>query len=164
MQKTFMIGTGRLLASCRCAIGRGATLAAATARPLFAVALVATALSLSGCGEESKGPKGDAGPPGPPGPMGQVGPQGPAGPQGPRGEPGPRGPAGPASESRVIRVDCALQSCQMQCEMNEVLVTAYCGPSRKPATFLSENSASCGLTPSASESPLVAVCVKSQGQ
>jgi hypothetical protein len=164
MQKTFMIGIGRFLASCCRGHGPRTRLALSAARPLFAMAVVATALCLSGCGEDSKGPKGDAGPSGPPGPMGQAGPQGPSGPQGPQGPPGPRGPAGPASASRVIRVDCNLQSCQLQCDMSEVLVTAYCGSSRKPATFLSENSASCGLTPSASESPLVGVCVKSQGQ
>jgi hypothetical protein len=61
---------------------------------------------------------------------------------------------------RIIRVNCSTQSCQTQCEMSEVLVTAYCGPSRHAATFLSENSASCGLTPSNADSPLVAVCVR----
>jgi hypothetical protein len=29
------------------------------------------------------------------------------------------------------------QSCQVQCEMSEVLVTAYCGPSRSDAVALS---------------------------
>jgi hypothetical protein len=45
-----------------------------------------------------------------------------------------------------------------------VMVTAYCGPSRHAATFLSENSASCGLTPSNADSPLVAVCVRAHAQ
>jgi len=69
-----------------------------------------------------------------------------------------------ASQTRVVRVNCATESCQVQCEMGEVMVTAYCGPSRKAATFLSESSASCGLTPSNADSPLVAVCVREQGQ
>jgi hypothetical protein len=47
---------------------------------------------------------------------------------------------------------------QVAREMSEVMVTAYCGPSRHAATFLSENSASCGLTPSNADSQLVAVC------
>jgi len=40
-----------------------------------------------------------------------------------------------------------------------VLVTAYCGIERKPASFLTERSVSCGVVPSAANSPLVAVCV-----
>jgi hypothetical protein len=42
-------------------------------------------------------------------------------------------------------------------------ITAYCGSSRKPANFLSENSASCGLTPTDSDGPLVAVCLEPPG-
>jgi hypothetical protein len=133
------------------------------ARSLLVLAMLAISLCLSGCGEDSKGPKGDPGPPGPPGPMGEAGQQGPAGPQGPPGPPGPPGSRGLASQTRVVRVDCVLQSCQVKCDTNEVLVNAYCGPSRKAATFLSEISASCGLTPSASDSPIVAICVGSQG-
>ena len=55
-------------------------------------------------------------------------------------------------------------TCQAACEMSEVMVTAYCGPSRHSATFLSENSASCGLTPSNADSPLVALCVRAHAQ
>jgi hypothetical protein len=51
----------------------------------------------------------------------------------------------------------------VKCELNAVLVTAYCGSSRKPATFLDENSASCGLTPTASDGPLVVVCLEPPG-
>ncbi|HEX5508986.1 MAG TPA: hypothetical protein VFX37_10825 [Pseudolabrys sp.] len=40
-----------------------------------------------------------------------------------------------------------------------MLVTAYCGVTRKPATFLTEKSVSCGVVPNAADSPLVAVCV-----
>ena len=61
-------------------------------------------------------------------------------------------------------MNCALQSCQAACEVDEVLVNAFCGVSRKSATFLGENSASCGIAPSAADSPLIAVCVRSQSQ
>jgi hypothetical protein len=68
-----------------------------------------------------------------------------------------------ARKARIIRVNCQLQSCQAKCELNAVLVTAYCGSSRKPATYLDENSASCGLTPTDSDGPLVAVCLEPPG-
>jgi hypothetical protein len=35
---------------------------------------------------------------------------------------------------------------------------------RKPATFLTEIAATCGISPNAADSPLVAVCVRSQAQ
>jgi hypothetical protein len=57
-----------------------------------------------------------------------------------------------------------LQSCVVNCEMNEILVAAYCGASRRAATFLTEISASCGIAPSAATSPLVAVCVRTDSQ
>jgi hypothetical protein len=133
------------------------------ARSFLVVAAMAMSIFLSSCGEDSKGPKGDEGPPGSPGPMGAAGPQGPSGPQGPQGSMGPPGPPGQSSQTEVIRVNCQLQSCQAGCDINAVLVTAYCGSSRKPANFLSENSASCGLTPTASDSPLVVVCLKPPG-
>jgi hypothetical protein len=104
-------------------------------RSLLSTAFLVLAVSLGGCGEDSKGPIGPTGPVGAP---------------------------GPASETRIVRVNCTTQSCQAQCEMSEVLVTAYCGPSRHAATFLSENSASCGLTPSNAESPLTAICVRAR--
>jgi hypothetical protein len=128
------------------------------------LSVIAVSLCVMSCGQEPKGPRGDTGPPGPPGLMGEAGTQGPAGSQGPQGRPGPAGPPGPASQTRVMRVNCALQSCQVQCDVEEVLVTAYCGVSRKPALFLGEKSASCGLAPNSAESPLVAVCVRSQAQ
>jgi len=128
------------------------------------LSVIAVSLCVISCGQEPKGPRGDAGPPGPPGPMGEAGAQGPAGSQGPQGPPGPAGPPGAASQTRVMRVNCALESCQVQCDLAEVLVTAYCGVSRKPAMFLSEKSVSCGLAPNSADSPLVAVCVRSQAQ
>jgi Collagen triple helix repeat (20 copies) len=121
----------------------------------LAAALLA---SLAACG---KGPQGDPGPAGPQGPKGDVGPAGPAGPPGPPGLQGERGPAGPPSPSiRVVRSDC-VSGCSVQCQDNEVLITAYCGPTRNQAQFLSERGASCGPAPNASNTPLVAVCVAS---
>jgi hypothetical protein len=63
------------------------------------------------------------------------------------------GPPGPASQTRIIRANCALQSCTVQCEQDEVLVTAYCGIKRRPATFLTDTSVSCGITPSPADNP-----------
>jgi len=82
----------------------------------------------------------------PPGASGTAGPQGPA---------GSAGPAGLSSETRILRVDCSTETCQVACVMTKVMVTAYCGPSRHAATFLSENSTSYGLTPGNADSPLV---------
>ena len=133
--------------------------------------LLAVSGSLAACG---KGPKGDPGPAGPQGEKGDVGPAGPAGPKGetgpagPAGPPGPPGPTGaqgqavsPSATVRVIKSDC-VSGCTVQCQDNEVLVTAYCGPTRNPAQYLGERGASCGPTGSAVNTPLVAVCVGSQ--
>src|SRR6516162_1868968 len=102
---------------------------------------------LTGCG---KGPQGDTGPPGSAGPKGDTGPAGPAGPKGDTGQAGPAGSVG----IRVVRSDCTSSSCTIECNENEVLVTAYCGPNRSPALFSKERSASCGPP----DIPLVAVC------
>lgn len=113
---------------------------------------------LAGCG---KGPQGDAGPAGPQGPKGDVGPAGPAGPAGSAGPAGPKGEAGPPGAGvRVVKSDC-VSGCTVQCQDNEVLVTAYCGPTRNQAQFLGERGASCGPTATPSNAPLVAVCVAS---
>lgn len=120
--------------------------------------LLAVSGSLAGCG---KGPQGDQGPAGPQGPKGDAGPAGPAGPPGPPGPAGPQGQAGPPSPSiRVVKSDCVL-GCTVQCQDDEVLVAAYCGPTRNQAQFLGEKGASCGPTGSAANTPLVAVCVAS---
>lgn len=120
--------------------------------------LVGVSGSLAGCG---KGPQGDAGPAGPQGPKGDAGPAGPIGPPGPPGPVGPQGQAGAPSPSvRVVKSDC-VSGCTIQCQDNEVLVTAYCGPTRNQAQFLGERGASCGPAASPSNAPLVAVCVGS---
>jgi len=113
---------------------------------------------LAGC---SKGPKGDPGPAGPPGPKGEAGPAGAAGPVGPPGPPGPQGEPGPPSPSiRVIRMNCISGTCMASCRGDEVLVSAYCGPARNPATFVAERQVSCGVEANTANAPLVAVCVK----
>jgi len=62
---------------------------------------------------------------------------------------------------RIVRTSCVASTCLAECQPNEVLVTAYCGPNRRAATFLTERSASCGVVPNPANSPLVAVCASS---
>ncbi len=122
-----------------------------------AIAVAALAILLAAC-SGPQGPKGDPGPAGPPGPKGDAGPPGPPGPAGPPGPPGAQGPPGPVTGFRILRVNCSNLACTATCNEAEVLVTAYCGPNRNAATFLTERSASCGIAPDPSNSPLVAVC------
>jgi Collagen triple helix repeat (20 copies) len=123
---------------------------------LTTILLMGFACGLAACG---KGPQGDAGPAGPQGPKGDVGAVGPVGPAGPAGPQGPAGPAGPPSPSiRVIKSDCT-SGCTVQCQDSEVLVTAYCGPTRNAAQILGERGASCGPATSPANTPLVAICV-----
>ena len=86
-------------------------------RALIALAL---ALGLLGCGKSAQGEKGDAGPPGP---------------QGAKGDRGPAGPPGPSGAMHVVRANCDAANCTAQCGDDEVLLIAYCGPTRIPATF-----------------------------
>jgi len=124
--------------------------------------LPVTIVLLAGVAGCSKGPAGEQGPRGPQGEKGDTGPAGPPGPAGPRGPQGPAGQQGPpAAGMRVIRSNCPQGDCTVECRDNEVLVTAYCGANRNPATLLGERGASCGVQASASVSPLVAVCVSS---
>jgi len=127
------------------------------ARLIVAAGLIAL---LAGCGQ---GPKGDSGPPGPQGPKGDTGAVGPTGPVGPPGPPGPQGEQGPPSPTvRVIRKDCLTGGgCSASCRGNETLVSAYCGPSRNPATFVGERDVTCGVESNAANVPLVAICVAS---
>jgi hypothetical protein len=116
-------------------------------------------LALAGCGQ---GTKGDPGPAGPPGPKGDQGPPGETGPEGPPGPLGPRGEQGsPSPTIRVVRSSCLTSGdCPIECHQNEVLVTAYCGPTRNPATFLGERQASCGVEAATANAPAVGVCVQ----
>jgi len=113
---------------------------------------------VAACGQPQPGPKGDPGSPGPTGPKGETGAAGAPGPAGPQGPPGP---PGPASAVRILTMPCGTTTCIAECESTEVLVMAYCGPTRIAANFLTERSASCGVVPSPSKSPIVAVCAAS---
>jgi hypothetical protein len=50
--------------------------------------------------------------------------------------------------------------CSATCRGDEILITAYCGPSRNPATLLGERGASCGGEAPTANAPLVAACVQ----
>jgi hypothetical protein len=130
-----------------------------TMRAGYLLLVLALGASLAGCGQGAKGDPGPAGPPGvkgDPGPPGQTGPEGPAGPPGPQGEQGP-----PSPTVRVIRSSCLTSGdCPIGCRQNEVLVTAYCGPTRNPATFIGERQASCGVEATTANAPAVGVCVQ----
>jgi hypothetical protein len=129
-------------------------------RVLIAIAL---AVSLGGCGREPQGAKGDPGPagekgdPGPPGPPGAKGEIGPAGPT------GPPGPSGGSSAIRIVRSNCDSARCVVQCSDDEVLLIAYCGSARNPATFPTERSASCRAR-NAANNPLIAACGKAASE
>jgi hypothetical protein len=117
------------------------------------------ALALAGCGQ---GPKGDPGVAGPQGPTGEPGPIGPPGPTGQNGPAGPQGEQGPPSPTiRVVRASCLSGGeCAVSCHGNEILATAYCGPTRNQATFIGERQASCGVEADTANAPLVAICVQ----
>jgi hypothetical protein len=119
---------------------------------LHVVIAIAVGVGLASCGQAFQGPKGDSGPPGP---NGEAGPQGPPGPAGPAGAAGSAG----ASAVRAIRTNCDTTSCAAQCNDDEVLLIAYCGPTRNAAVFANERSASCRLR-NAANNPLVVVCAK----
>jgi hypothetical protein len=125
-------------------------------RQFISIAMLGLILCVAACGKPEPGPKGDPGSPGPAGPKGDRGEDGSPGAAGP---PGPQGPAGVSSQTRIIRQPCASTTCTATCNENEVLVAAYCGPSRQNAKVLTERSVSCGVTPDLEHSPLVAVCV-----
>ncbi len=75
-----------------------------------AVALVTTAIALTGCGE------------------GTPGPQGPQGPQGIQGPPGPAGKDGSAGSSirTVTATTCPADACPTACDSGETLISALC--------------------------------------
>ena len=91
-----------------------------------------------------------------PGPIGPPGPTGQTGPAGPQGEQGP-----PSPTIRVVRASCLSGGeCAVSCHGNEILATAYCGPTRNQATFIGERQASCGVEADTANAPLVAICVQ----
>ena len=118
----------------------------------------AMATMIAGCGQPTpgpQGPKGDTGAKGDAGPQGQVGQ---AGPQGRQGDPGP---AGASSQFRLVRAPCTSSSeCQVTCRDDEVAVTAYCGTKRAAASYLTDQTVSCGINPDTTGGPLVVVCAK----
>ena len=88
-----------------------------------------------------------------------IGQQGPQGNPGPAGPPGPRGATGDAG-IRIVRLACNTGDCTLQCEPNEVLLTAHCGVGRTPAIYPTEASALCRSRSNA-RVEVVAACVKS---
>jgi hypothetical protein len=75
-----------------------------------------------------------------------------------------RGALGPpGAPVRVVQSSCTSASCAAECRNDEVLLIAYCGPTRNPAVYPGERSASCRVRGGAN-SPLVAVCAKTSAQ
>jgi hypothetical protein len=87
-----------------------------------------------------------------------AGERGPAGPQGPPGPPGPRGASGDAG-IRIVRLACSGGDCTLQCEPDEVLLTAHCGVGRTQAIYPTEQSALC-RSRSTARVEVVAACVR----
>jgi hypothetical protein len=83
---------------------------------------------------------------------------GPPGPQGPAGPPGPRGANGDAG-IRIVRLACSTGDCTLQCEPDEVLLTAHCGVGRTQAIYPTEHSALC-RSRSTARVEVVAACVR----
>lgn len=126
---------------------------------MFARHLLAFGVLVALCGCDW-GEKGDPGAPGVAGAKGDPGSQGIEGPVGPAGPPGPRGERGPPSPTiRVVRVDCLSNAtCTIGCRGDEILVIAYCGPSRAASSYVSERQASCGIDSDRANSPATAIC------
>jgi Collagen triple helix repeat (20 copies) len=126
----------------------------------IALAMV-LAVALASCGKPTpgpEGPKGETGPKGDPGSQGAAGPTGPQGPPGRQGEPGP---AGASSQFRLVRALCkSALDCTITCRDDEIVINAFCGTKRSPATYLSDLSVSCGASPDTGAGALVAVCAK----
>ena len=88
---------------------------------------IVLAVALTAC-DQIPVRKGEPGPQGLPGLKGETGPAGPPGPTGPPGEPAP---LRPTSYVRMVRTNCDPAACDAQCEEDEVLLIAYCGPARR---------------------------------
>jgi hypothetical protein len=114
---------------------------------------------LVGCSQGPQGPKGDTGESGA---RGERGPAGSPGPKGDAGAPGPIGQTGaPGVDAsiHVMRATCTPAACEVACGEGEIVINAWCGANRNPATYPAERSASCrGRT--AANNPLIAVCAK----
>src|SRR5262249_15627844 len=106
------------------------------------VVAVAMAACIAGCGQ-SDPPQPAQSDPGPPGARGR------------RRAPRPPG----ASGVRLVRATCDATNCTVQCDQDEVLITAWCGVARNPALFATEKSASCRIRGPANN-PLSAACAK----
>ena len=91
--------------------------------------------------------------------LGSKGPVGDQGPPGPKGPPGDAGPPSTTSGIRIVRSNCDETTCRVQCGDNEMLLTAYCGPSRNTAIIPTERAATC-RSPVPANNPLVAVCAQ----
>jgi hypothetical protein len=111
------------------------------ARGLRLLTMIALTGTMMNCGQGQQGPKGEPGPPGPPGA---------------KGDPGP---PGPAFGIRVVKANCDARSCTVQCDDDEMLLTAYCGARRNAAVIPTERSATCRSQVPAN-SPLIAACLK----
>jgi Collagen triple helix repeat (20 copies) len=127
------------------------------------ITVVALSLAAVSCDRPTTSSRGEVGSPGPLGPTGDEGPPGPRGAPGSQGTRGAPGSPGDATPTRLIRQNCDLRSCTVQCNGDEVLLGAYCGLKHNSVTFLTENAVSC-TPPSPANSPLVAVCVRPQNQ
>jgi hypothetical protein len=76
-------------------------------------------------------------------PQGAAGPAVPPGAPGRQGEPGP---AGASSQLRLVRASCkTVLDCTITCHDDEIVIDAFCGTKRSPATYLSDLAVSCGV-------------------
>jgi len=89
-----------------------------------------------------------------------IGQPGPRGEQGPPGPAGARGPAGDAG-IRIIRSNCTTGNCTVECNNDEMILTAHCGAGRAQAVYPTENSALCRSPRSTAKVEIVAACLKS---
>ena len=64
----------------------------------------------------------------------------------------------PPTALSALRSNCEAAACRAECNQNEVLVIAYCGPRRSPVTLINERTVTCAR--GAPNSPLVMVCAK----
>jgi hypothetical protein len=68
---------------------------------------------------------------------------------------------GASSLFRLVRAPCTNSAeCQVTCRDDEVVVTAYCGTKRATASYLTDQTVSCGINPDTTGGPLVVVCAK----